>query len=136
MITVVVKINKYLGSPMHEEFVIFMIMKYLPKEYETFHIQYNTSVIDKWNIDQLMAHCVQKEKRLKQKGYSINIVKSHIPEQNNNSKKKFKKQMKHDHQASTSNNQAKHQDSFSVLPDSCLYCKKTGHYKRKCPDFL
>jgi hypothetical protein len=30
-------------------------------EYETFHVQYSTSVKDKCNIDQLMAQCVQKE---------------------------------------------------------------------------
>jgi hypothetical protein len=33
MIFVVAKINKYLGSPMHEEFVVFMIMMSLPKNY-------------------------------------------------------------------------------------------------------
>jgi hypothetical protein len=59
MIFVVTKINKYLRSPMHEEFVVSMIMKYLPTEYETFHIQYNT---DKRNIDQLLTQCVYEEK--------------------------------------------------------------------------
>jgi hypothetical protein len=39
-----------------------MIMKSLLKEYETFHVQYNTSVQDKWNLDQLMAQCVEKKK--------------------------------------------------------------------------
>jgi hypothetical protein len=58
MISIVAKLNKYLDSPMHEELVVFMIMKSLPKEFETFHIQYNTSVTDKWNLDQLMAQCV------------------------------------------------------------------------------
>ena len=47
MISIVAKINKYLVSPLHEEFVVFMIMKSLPKEFETFHIQYNTNVTDK-----------------------------------------------------------------------------------------
>jgi hypothetical protein len=91
MISIVAKINKYLGSPLHEEFVVFMIMKSLPKEFETFHIQYNTSVTDKWNIDQLLAQCVQEEERLKQTGDSINLIKGNIPRQNKNSKKKFKK---------------------------------------------
>jgi hypothetical protein len=36
MISIVAKINKYLVSPLHEEFVVFMIMKSLPKEFETF----------------------------------------------------------------------------------------------------
>jgi hypothetical protein len=42
MISIVTKINKYLRSPMHEEFIVFMIMKSLPKEFDTFHVQYNT----------------------------------------------------------------------------------------------
>jgi hypothetical protein len=91
MISIIAKINKYLKSPMHEEFVVFMIMKSLPKEFETFHIQYNISVTDKWNIDQLMAQCVQEEERLKQKGDSLNFVKGNILKQNKNSNKKFKK---------------------------------------------
>jgi hypothetical protein len=75
MMFVVAKINKHLGSLMHEEFLLFMIMKFLLKEYETFHIRYNTSVTDKWNIDQLMEPCVEEEERLKQKGDSVNFVK-------------------------------------------------------------
>jgi hypothetical protein len=114
MISIVAKLNKYLGSPMHEELVVFMIMKSLPKEFETFHIQYNTSVTDKWNLDQLMAQCVQEEERLKQKGDSLNFVKGNIPKQNKNSKKKFKKQAKQNNQASTSNNQPKQAGSFLV----------------------
>jgi hypothetical protein len=55
MISIIAEINKYLGSPLHEEFVVFMLMKSLPKEFETFHIQYNTNGTNKWNIDQLMA---------------------------------------------------------------------------------
>jgi hypothetical protein len=40
----VTKLNKYLGQPLHEKFVAFMIMKSLSKEYETFYVQDNTSV--------------------------------------------------------------------------------------------
>jgi hypothetical protein len=57
-------------------------------ENETFHVQYNTSVKDKCNIDQLMAQCVQKEERLmSQISDSINLPKLKIPKQNKNSKK-------------------------------------------------
>jgi hypothetical protein len=38
MIYIVAKINKYLRSSLDEEFVVFMIMKSLPKKFETFHI--------------------------------------------------------------------------------------------------
>jgi hypothetical protein len=104
MIYIVAKINKYLGSSLHEEFVVFIVMKSLPDEFETFHIQYNTSITDKWNIDQLLAQCVQKEERLKRTGDSVNLVKDNIPRQNKNSKKKFKKQGKQNNQTSSSNN--------------------------------
>jgi hypothetical protein len=137
MISIVAKINKYLGSALHKEFVVFMIMKSLPKEFETSHIQYNTSVTDKWNIDQLLAQCVQEEERLKQTRDSVNLIKDNIPRQNKNSKKKFKKQGNQNNQTSSSNNnQPRQGGSFSVPPNTCLYCKKTGHYKRKCPEFL
>jgi hypothetical protein len=57
-------------------------------EYETFHVQYNTSVKDKCNIDQLMAKCVQKvERSMSQISDSINLPKQNIPKQNKNSKK-------------------------------------------------
>jgi hypothetical protein len=59
-----------------------------------------------------------------------------IPKQKKNSKKKFKKQGKQNNWASTSNNnQSKQGANFSVPPDICLYYKKTGHYKRKYPEF-
>lgn len=69
-----------------------MIMKSLPKVFETLHVQYNTSVKDKWNLDQLMAQCVYEEERLKcQKGESVKFAKHTILKQNKNSNKKFKK---------------------------------------------
>jgi hypothetical protein len=64
MVSIITKLNKYLGQPMHKDFVLIMIMRSPPKEYETFHVQYNTGVKDKWNLDQLMAQCVQEEELL------------------------------------------------------------------------
>jgi hypothetical protein len=57
-----------------------MIMKSLPKKFETFHVQYSTSVKYKWNIDELMTQCVQEEERLmSKKGDYVNFAKHTIP---------------------------------------------------------
>jgi hypothetical protein len=116
MISIVAKINKYHESNLHEEFVVFMIMKSLPKKFETFHIQYNTSITDKWNINQLLAQCVQEEEKLKQNGDYVNLIKGNIPRQNKNSKKKFKKQGKQNNQASSSNNNQPRQGGSFLVP--------------------
>ncbi|WVZ80744.1 hypothetical protein U9M48_028199 [Paspalum notatum var. saurae] len=69
------KLNKYLGKDSPEDFVVHMIMKSLPKEYETFDVHYNTTIKDRWTFDQLMAQCLQEEERLKShKGDSLNYA--------------------------------------------------------------
>lgn len=102
-----------------------------------FHVHYNTFVSDKWNVNLLMARCVQEEERQKSyKGDSVNFNKQTIKKQQKNSKKPFKKQGKPYDKASTCTNKAKQFENFPVPPDTCMYCKKTKHYQRKCPDFL
>jgi hypothetical protein len=79
---------------------------------------------------------VSRRERLKQTGDSVNLVKGNIPKQNKNSKK-FKKLGKQNNQTSSSNNNQQRQGGGFLVPlDTCLYCKKTCHYKRKCPEFL
>ncbi|XP_066375010.1 uncharacterized protein [Miscanthus floridulus] len=47
-----------------DEFLIHLIFSSLPKEYETFIVNYNLQP-DKWDIEKLIAICVQEEERLK-----------------------------------------------------------------------
>ncbi|XP_066392367.1 uncharacterized protein [Miscanthus floridulus] len=47
-----------------DEFLIYLVFDSLPKKYETFVVNYNMQP-DKWNIEKLIAMCVQEEKRLK-----------------------------------------------------------------------
>lgn len=76
MSSMAAKLNKYFNAPLPKEFVVHIIMQSLPKEYETFHVNYNNSVKDQWSLDQLMAQCVQEEERLKiHKGESVNMAK-------------------------------------------------------------
>jgi hypothetical protein len=58
MTSIVAKLNEYFDQALPEEFVVHVIMRSLPKEYDTFHVHYNTAVTDKWNLDQLMAQCI------------------------------------------------------------------------------
>ena len=47
-----------------DEFMIHLVFASLPKEYETFVVNYNMQ-LDKWDIEKLIAICVQQEERLK-----------------------------------------------------------------------
>ena len=53
-----------------------MVFASFPKEYETFVVNYNMQP-DKWDIEKLIAMCVQEEERLKSsQGDSANLVKA------------------------------------------------------------
>jgi hypothetical protein len=58
MTSTVTKLNKYLGQDLPEDFVVHVIMRCLPKEFDTFHVHYNSAVSDNWNLDQMMVQCV------------------------------------------------------------------------------
>jgi hypothetical protein len=47
-----------------DEFLIHLVFASLPKEYETFVVNYNLQQ-DKWDTEKLIAMCVQEAERLK-----------------------------------------------------------------------
>ena len=110
-----------------EEFLIHLIFASLPKEFDTFVVNYNIQP-EKWDLERLMAMCVQEEERMKAaNGGTINYVKDNKKKNNNansSSKSKGKGPMLHQPQ----------RNKFIVEKDQCLYCKRTGHYKKHCPD--
>ena len=107
---------KLMDLALKEEFLIHLIFISLPKEFDTFVVNYNIQP-EKWDLERLMAMCVQDEERIKAvNGGTINYVKDN-KKKNANPSSKSKGPMLHQPQ----------QNKFTVEKDQCLYCKKTGH---------
>ena len=66
---------KPMDLALKEEFLIHLIFASLPKEFDTFVVNYNIQP-EKWDSERLMAMCVQEEERMKAaNGGTINYVK-------------------------------------------------------------
>jgi large exoprotein involved in heme utilization and adhesion len=76
-----------------------------------------------------MAMYAQEEDRINvSNGGSINYLKD-------NKKKNFNANSSKAQGKTPMQNQSQ-QKKFTVDKDHCLHCKKMGHYKKNCPDFL
>jgi hypothetical protein len=70
---------KPLDLAIKDGFLIYLIFNSLPKEFETFEVNYN-SMNDKWTLEKFMAMCVQEEERIKRNNGgvdSVNMTKHH-----------------------------------------------------------
>jgi hypothetical protein len=69
---------KTLDLAIKDGFLIYLIFNSLPKDFETFKVNYN-SMNDKWTLKKFIAMCVQEEEKIKHNnvGDSINIAKHH-----------------------------------------------------------
>jgi hypothetical protein len=93
---------KTMDMGIKDEFLVHLVMSFLPKEFEAFKINYNSQA-ENWGIEKLIAMCVQEEERIKDaRGDFINHVK------HNNKKKNFsnfpqpKRSYSHDYKTSSS----------------------------------
>jgi hypothetical protein len=69
---------KPLDLAIKDGFLIYLIFNSLPKEFETFEVNYN-SMNDKWTLKKFIAMSVQEEERIKHNngGDSVNMAKHH-----------------------------------------------------------
>jgi molybdopterin converting factor small subunit len=64
---------KPLDLAIKDDFLIYLIFNSLPKEFETFEVNYN-SMNDKWTLEKFIAMCVQEEERIKRNNDSVDSV--------------------------------------------------------------
>jgi hypothetical protein len=117
---------KPLDFAMKDGFLIYRIFISLPKEFETFEVNYN-SMNDKWTLEKFIAMCVQEEERIKRNNGgvdSVNISKHHQKRKNSAPKKEYIGKA-----VSTSYD-------HPVDKNQCKWCKKRGHYQKNCIEFL
>jgi hypothetical protein len=73
----------------------FLIFNSLPKEFETFEVNYN-SMNDKWTLEKFIPMCVQEEERIKHNNDgadSVNMAKHHQKRKNFPLRKKIKEKL-------------------------------------------
>jgi hypothetical protein len=64
---------KPLNLAIKDDFLIYLIFNSLPKEFETFEVNYN-SMNDKWTLEKFISMCVQEKERIKCNNGSVDSV--------------------------------------------------------------
>jgi molybdopterin converting factor small subunit len=107
---------KPLDLAIKDGFLIYLIFNSLPKEFETFELNYN-SMNDKWTLEKFIAMYVQEEERIQRNNDdvdSINMAKHHQTRKNFPPKPYAPKKEDKEKAMSTSSNQ-------HVDKDQCMW---------------
>jgi hypothetical protein len=89
---------KPLDLAIKDGFLIYLIFNSLPKEFETFEVNYN-SMNDKWALEKFIAMCIQEEERIKRNNGgvdSVNIAKHHQKRKNPPQERRQRKSCEHE----------------------------------------
>ena len=129
---------KTMDMPLLESFLVQLIFKSLPKEFATFHVNYN-NFPENWDIEKLIGMCVQEEDRHQHANGGELVFAVQQKKKNYQNRRPFPPG-KHQKESGPSKlpqrNVQKNWKNFPVERDQCLECKGRGHYKRDCPKFL
>ncbi|PRQ36386.1 putative transcription factor interactor and regulator CCHC(Zn) family [Rosa chinensis] len=128
-----------LAIPIPDPFLVHFALESLPDAYSQLKVSYNTQK-EKWNVDELIAHCVQEEARLKkEKEKSVLLV---IQSGNNKGKAagSYKRPPYHAKSASPKQNSSSSKGSQNLKPKQttvfkCFFCKNSGHMKKNCAKY-
>ncbi|KAK1618488.1 hypothetical protein QYE76_024005 [Lolium multiflorum] len=126
---------KSMDMELPEQFIIHLIFASLPKDFETFAVNYNAQP-EKWAIEKMIAMCVQEEERIKgQFGDSVNYA-SPTKKRNFQSSKPQGRPQWNPSSSKPHGKAPDHQQHQEVDKDTCKWCKEKGHYQKDCVAFL
>ena len=108
--------------------IVHLVMASLPQQFDNFVVNYNVSP-EKWDIEKTIAMLSQEEQRLSQNGGSLNYVKDNQNRSYSGSPSKPYGKGPHQYKPHGKGHQ-KYENQLPVDKDTCLHCKKKGHYKK------
>jgi len=129
-----------LKKDLPDDYLVHVAVNSLPREYDTFKVNYN-SQDKKWSVNELIAHCVQEEERLKQGKTEYAHVAVHGPKRKNLKRSGNRKstpghrkpeQGKAPSTSQTQEFQPQHNKDGATKNKEveCFFCHKKGHIKK------